>query len=92
MASANAEITVYIDSNDPAVVARMQQLIADNERYRRALEWYADEGNYNTPYVYIGDYWEQSAMEIDNGERAQRALDGKNATPAPTTPESEATS
>jgi hypothetical protein len=32
MASNLAEVTVYIDSNDPAVVARMQELIAENER------------------------------------------------------------
>jgi hypothetical protein len=77
MASNLATVTVHIDSNDPAVIARMQELIAENERFRRALEWYADEGNYRD--VWKGDQlYKVADVDDDNGERAQRALEGKD--------------
>lgn len=47
MANAKAQVTVYIDSNDPVVVARMQELVTENELFRRALEWYANASDYD---------------------------------------------
>lgn len=79
MASTKSEVTVYIDGNDPAVIARMQELITENERYRRALGWYA------APYAYIStispldEEWQGEAYQTmpilqDGGGRAQKAL------------------
>lgn len=73
MANAKAQVTVYIDSNDPVVVARMQELVTENELFRRTLEWYADEANYRD--VWKGDqHYKNAEVEDDGGERAREAL------------------
>lgn len=61
-------------------------LMAENKRYREALEFYADAGNYESDFVEslpvndipIGKY-EYIAPEVleDNGEKAREALEGK---------------
>lgn len=59
MASTKAEVTVYIDGNDPAVIARMQELIAENERFRTTLTYIQDftEGFDDMPTLIKDDTW-----------------------------------
>lgn len=59
MASTIAEVTVHIDSDDPAVIARMQELITENERLRRVLTYIQDftEGFDDMPTLIKDDTW-----------------------------------
>src|SRR5699024_10076486 len=50
------------------------QLEQQNERYREALEFYADNDNYSTKYDSIRDAWGVLGIAEDSGEIARRAL------------------
>lgn len=43
MASTKAEVTVYIDGNDPAVIARMQELITENAELKTEIHTLTEE-------------------------------------------------
>src|SRR5699024_8104689 len=50
------------------------ELEQQNERYREALEFYADNDNYSTKYDSIRDAWGVLGIAEDSGEIARRAL------------------
>jgi len=53
-------------------------LLYQNKRYKQALEFYADEENYDRPYD-NEDYFDYlpSEMDFDKGEKARQTLRGE---------------
>ena len=69
-------------------VKRVQELEQQNERYREALTFYAEESNYDydvrvDSISYVGDQSEMKFYRLDSkilndkGERARKALEGE---------------
>ena len=67
---------------------RVQELEQQNERYREALTFYAEESNYDYDVMvdsisYVGDQSEMKFYRLDSkilndkGERARKALEGE---------------
>ncbi|GEN87226.1 hypothetical protein [Oceanobacillus sojae] len=59
--------------------SRVEKLVKENQHYKEALEFYADEKNYVRPYdnENFFDYL-PSEMDFDKGERARKELKGES--------------
>jgi len=62
------------------IVSVIEGLMAEVERLKNAIEWYANRWNYDEPTVEMGDSSLESGpsdVQEDQGERARNALAGK---------------
>lgn len=78
--SGNAQFRMSDDFDNPMElidVAEYEALKAENAKFRKALEWYADNRNWIKSDRYdsvVMSAWDFSDIDEDGGERARTAL------------------